>query len=85
MICPKTGVTCEHCSDEIERIVTRTGDIVTGIKRKVTIVPKGAFCNNDGKHYVKDLIECPVPGALSVPLVVPDMDPVLWMKIKGGL
>jgi hypothetical protein len=69
VICSKTGVPCRHCSDEITKVITRTGDSVKGIRRTETITPLGQFCNNDGRHFVRDLPACPVPSAVSVPLV----------------
>jgi hypothetical protein len=42
---------------------------------------KGAFCNNDGRHYVSDLTECPIPGARGAPAAV--MDKLTWMKVRG--
>lgn len=83
MQCPKTGTPCRHCSDEVRREVSRTGDIVSGIRRTEKVQPLGPYCNNDGQHFVKDLPECPVPAALAVPLVPYEIDPVTWMKLKG--
>lgn len=79
--CPKTGRPCDHCSFEVTRVTSRTGDIVSGIKRTVTETPRGAFCNNDGRHYVADLDECPVPAALHAPPHV--MSELEWMQIRG--
>jgi hypothetical protein len=40
---------------------------------------KGAFCNNDGRHYVSELSECPIPGARTVPLVPVELSELQWM------
>ena len=80
-LCPKTGSPCRHCSAEVTRITERTGDIVSGIKRTVTEIPKGEFCNNDGKRFVRDLDGCPVPAARAVQA---DESPLSWMKRHGG-
>lgn len=79
--CPKTGRPCNHCSLEVTRVTTRTGDIVSGIKRETTETPHGAFCNNDGRHYVADLDKCPIPAALHAPPHA--MSELEWMQIKG--
>ena len=41
---------------------------------------KGAWCNNDGKHYVSELTECPIPGARAVPLVPFELSELQWMS-----
>ena len=81
-VCPKTGAPCDFCSNEVTRITTRTGDIVSGIKRTVKTTPKGEFCNNDGRHFVADLDECPIPAALAVPLVPRQVSELEWMQIQ---
>jgi hypothetical protein len=42
--------------------------------------PKGPFCNNDGKHYVSELNECPIPGARAAPLVQVELSEFDWMR-----
>jgi hypothetical protein len=64
--------------------VTRTGDSVKGIRRSVIVKKLGAFCNNDGRHFVRELEACPVPEALAVPLVPYEIDPLTWMRLKGA-
>ena len=82
-VCPKTGSPCRHCSTEVTRMIERTGDIVSGIKRTVTEIPKGEFCNNDGKRFVQDLEACPVPAALAAPQVPADEDLLSWMRRRS--
>ena len=82
--CPKKFRPCRHCSDEIEKITTRTGDIVTGIRRTERVTPLGAFCNNDGQHFVKDLEVCPRDLALAVSLVPHVISELEWMRRKTG-
>lgn len=82
IICPRTGRPCDHCSFEVTRVTTRTGDIVSGIKRTITETPRGAFCNNDGRHYVADLDECPADTALATPLVRREVNELEWMQIQ---
>ncbi len=79
-ICPKTGGPCRHCSVEVTRMTTRSGDIVSGIKRSVTEISQGAFCNNDGRRFVRDLDSCPVPTALEAPYIPREEDPLTWMR-----
>jgi hypothetical protein len=66
-ICPKIAGPCRHCSDMTRRIVTRTGDILTGIRRTVEVQHLGEFCNNDGRRFVRDIPICPVFLAILVP------------------
>lgn len=83
-VCPKSGGPCRHCSQEVTRIIERTGDIVSGIKRTVTEIPKGEFCNNDGKRFVRDLDVCPIPAALSASLVPAEENLILWMARRSS-
>ena len=41
---------------------------------------KGAWCNNDGRHYVLELTECPIPGARAAPLVLVELSELDWMR-----
>jgi hypothetical protein len=82
--CPKTGDPCRYCSEEVRKTVTRTGDSVKGIRRSVSVQPLGAFCNNDGRHFVRELAACPVPEALAVPLVPWEPSPLEWMQIQAA-
>ena len=83
-ICPRTGKPCRHVSREVERRIQRVGVIETGLleKREISL-GKGAFCNNDGRTYVEDLNECPIPAAVSVPLVPYEISELDWARIKG--
>jgi hypothetical protein len=83
VICSKTGAPCRHCSDEIARVITRTGDSVKGIRRAETITPLGQFCNNDGQHFVRDLPVFPVPSAVSVPLAPFQLSELEWMRRRA--
>lgn len=83
-ICDKTGNPCRFCSNETLTNVSRVGIIATGrIERRVSTVNLGQFCNNDGRHYVRDLPACPVPGALAAPLVKHELSELEWMRRKG--
>ncbi|MDD1678019.1 MAG: hypothetical protein LUO93_02385 [Methanomicrobiales archaeon] len=81
--CPKTGGPCRHCSYEILKTVTRTGDSVKGIRRTVNVQKLGVFCNNNGRKFVHQMNECPIPEALAVPLVPYEPSPLEWMQIKA--
>ena len=61
---------CRHCSDEEKISIQLVGDLKTNkLVHHLCRIPLGKFCNNDGRHFVKDMKECPVPAALAVPLV----------------
>lgn len=67
--------------------VSRVGVIKTGqIERRISFIDFGEFCNNDGRHYVKDLPEFPVQGALAMPVpeALAGVDELTWMKIHGS-
>ena len=79
-VCIRTGAPCRHCSIGITRTITRTGDIVSGIKRTEEVTIQGEFCNNDGRNYVKDIPVCPVPAALVASLVESEVSELDWMR-----
>lgn len=80
-VCPMTGKECQYVSMERVIKIQRVGVIKTGrFERRETRIDLGEFCNNDGKHFVRDLKECPIPGALAVPLVPFVVDELTWMK-----
>ena len=70
-VCPMFGDACRHCSEEI----SRTG-LFTRLKKnpvsglfdpdgiKTRKVELGAFCNNNGRTFVKDLHYCPARWGL---------------------
>lgn len=85
MICPKTRAPCRHCSNEVRRTTQRVGVIKTHLlERREIRIKLGAFCNNDGKHFVSELKECPIPGALAAPLLPFEIDELTWMRMKSG-
>lgn len=82
-ICPLTGVGCRHASDESERQVRDFSDLKTSKRgKKVVYVEKGVFCNNDGKHYVKDLKACPMVAALAAPLTPYVPNELEWARMR---
>jgi hypothetical protein len=84
MICEKTGTPCRHCSEEKHINISRVGVIKTGqMERRRTEIALGQFCNNDGKHFVRDLPACPVPEALSAPMIKHELSELDWMRRKG--
>lgn len=84
--CEKTGHRCRHCSEEKRINISRVGVIKTGqIERRKTEIALGQFCNNDGKHFVRDFLVCPIPGALAVPLVKKEVTELEWSRRKGGV
>lgn len=83
--CLLSGLKCRHCSDEVERTVTRTGDSVKGIHRTESAKSLGQFCNNDGRTYVKDLAVCPATIKPSEPFTPwNEVSELEWMRIKGS-
>lgn len=81
VICPMTKSPCRHCSNEEILNVSRVGIIKTGqIERREIRTPLGQFCNNDGRHFVRELDACPIPGALAAPLVPYELSELEWMR-----
>jgi len=81
-VCPKTGQECRHVSIEKDIRIQRVGVIKTGqVEKRETRIILGERCNNDGRHYVRDLPECPIPGAIVVPLVPFELNELTWMKV----
>ena len=81
MICPLGRKICRHCSEIVIRTVQRVGVIKTGTyERRETSANLGAWCNNDGRHFVRELKECPQPAPGSVPLVMPEISELEWMR-----
>jgi hypothetical protein len=37
------------------------------------------FCNNDGRHCISELTECPIPGAQAAPAVPFELSELQWM------
>ena len=84
-ICEKTGKPCRFCSLDRSQTVSRMTVIKTGqIERRETWIPMGQWCNNDGKHFVRDLRSCPVPDALAVPLGPLEVNELDWSRRRGG-
>lgn len=87
--CPKKGGPCRHCSIEtVLRPFTRIlKDARTGLfkpgERGLCRSVIGEFCNNDGRHFVRDLLSCPVPGALAVPLVPVEVSELDWARRRS--
>jgi len=74
-VCPMFGDLCRHCSDEVHREVVRFSvikDCELGKKghqgKRIRRIELGHFCNNDGKHFVKDMKYCPARWALTRPM-----------------
>lgn len=85
--CPLGKQPCRHCSDETKVIVQRVGVVKTGtLEKRTTVVRMGTFCNNDGRHFVHDLAECPMSAALAAPLVKHEITELEWMaaRLKRG-
>jgi hypothetical protein len=85
MICPLAppwmNKDCRHCSDETTHKVQHVGVIKTGlIERRQTRIHRGLFCNNDGRHFVKELTVCPQPVPGSIPLVTYEVSELEWMR-----
>ena len=80
--CPLKGKGCRHCSQEhqvtVERVLVKTGKT----ERREVRTPLGERCNNDGRHYVRELKECPADIALGVPLVPYEVSELDWMRTK---
>lgn len=84
-ICEKTGTQCRHCSEEKHINLSYVGNIKTGrMEKRISIANLGQFCNNDGKKFVRDMIVCPLPDALSVKLVKRELTELEWMKLKSS-
>lgn len=74
VVCPMFGEKCRFCSDEVVKEVVRFGiikDCDLGKKgelgSRVRRIELGEFCNNDGKHFVRELSYCPSRWALARP------------------
>jgi hypothetical protein len=87
--CPTKGGPCRHCSiEKVSRPCTellkdpRTGLFRAGA-RVLRMAELGAYCNNDGRHFVRDLASCPVPAAIAVPLVPVEISPLAWAARRG--
>jgi len=81
MNCPKTGNPYRHASENKIPRVERIADLKTKtIQKKTTYENKGVFCNNDGRHYIRDLKVCPASEALGVPLVPYVESEFDWMR-----
>lgn len=86
IVCERTGKPCRHCSEEKFTNISRVGVIATGqIEIRKTVAPLGQRCNNDGRHLVRELSTCPIPGALSVPLIRHEVSELEWSRRKGGV
>lgn len=82
-VCPKTGRPCWYCSMATLVRTSRVGVIATGLmERRIFRTELGAWCENDGQHFVRDLPECPMPAALAVELKPLEDDPLLWMQLR---
>jgi hypothetical protein len=81
--CPSNGRECRHCSKEhavtVERVLVKTGKT----ERREVRTPLGEWCNNDGRHYVRELKECPTDIALGVPLVPYVESELDWSKRRN--
>jgi len=89
MICPLIDKLCRHCSKEFKHTGEFTRifkDLKTGFfmaaGQGTACVPMGEFCNNDGRHFVRDLKECPAKIALGVPLVPLELSELQWMSCR---
>ena len=83
--CPLGKEKCRFCSDEVQREVVRFSVIrdcdlgkVGQTGSKVRRIELGEFCNNDGRHFVRELKMCPKKEALATPLNTE----LYWMKRK---
>lgn len=80
-VCPLTNAPCRHCSDEQQINIVRVGIIKTSkIERREMRIRIGEFCNNDGRHFIRDILACPVPAALAVPKTPYFVDELSWMR-----
>jgi hypothetical protein len=80
-ICEKIGKPCRFCSDDRVLSVSRVGVIATGrIERRETWIGLGQWCNNDGKHPVRDLPDCPIPIALTAPPANLEISELVWFR-----
>jgi hypothetical protein len=80
-VCEKTGTPCRFCSDERVTNVSRVGVLATGqIEIRETVTRIGQWCNNDGKHPVRDLPYCPIPAALNAPKVNLEISELEWLQ-----
>ena len=64
--CPMTGEVCRHCSIERAsgKVTLLKVDPYSGMLIKkgesFNVLEVGAWCNNDGNHWVADLKVCPM-------------------------
>ena len=83
--CPLGKGICRHCSDEVLVEFKHVGVIKTQLMERIeTRIKLGLWCNNDGRHYVRELKSCPAIDALTTPIVPREPDLVAWMKKFGG-
>ena len=82
--CPKGKRRCRHATDSKHTIISRVGVIKTGqMERRVTVIPLGIRCENDGRHMASELKECPADLALKAPLIKYELSELDWGKRKG--
>ena len=84
-VCPMIGQVCRFASEIKIPVVNRTVDLKKKVIRKETTYDnKGVFCNNDGKHYVKDLKGCPKVDAFGVPMVPYVVSELDWSRRRDS-
>jgi hypothetical protein len=67
----------------VVRDVKHVGVIKTQLLERVeTRVTLGLFCNNDGRHFVRELTECPMQEGMNVPLVKKETTELEWMRMR---